>query len=419
MLIMDSATPDVRPWPLSQTEPACRLCGARLHRTLVDLGEVPLANRPIATTEADDQRHSLQVRICDNCTLVQLAGSVQPNVIATSRPYRPARSAVYLTRARLHAETVRKRLRLGADSLVIEIGSSDGTWLHPFQAAGIPILGIDPLPNTAIDIPTERAFFNTETAMEIAVRHGSADHVIAANVLPFVPDLFDFAAGVASILRPNGMLTLQVPHLLSLMQTTQFDAFRHDAYSYLSLRVLEHVSRSVGLRVFDAERLPDHGGSLRVHACHVDGPHAARAGLKGVRQAESFGELDRRDLYSGFGDRVANAQSEIREFLSNRRTAGRRVAAYGAATRGRALLNSCGITTGEIACVADPDPARHGRLLPGSGIPIVSPEDLMTDRPDDIIILPWPHATEIALELTPLRQLGTQLWIPIPRITRV
>jgi hypothetical protein len=314
---------------------------------------------------------------------------------------------------------MRKRLRLGAESLVIEIGARDGTVLHPFQAAGVPILGIGPEPNAATDVPTQIALFNTETAMEVAVRHGCADLVFANNVLPFVPDLFDFAAGVASILRPNGILSVQVPHLLSLVQTTQFDAFRHDAYSYLSLRVLEHVSRAVGLRVFDAERLPDHGGTLRVLACHVDGPHAARPGLKSVRQAEGFAELDRRDIYSGFSTRSAVAQSEFRDFLRNRRAAGRRVAAYGTAARGSMLLNCCGITTEEITCAADPDPTQQGRLLPGSRIPIVPLETLMNDPPDDLVILPWPDAAEIVPELTPLRQLGTQIWTPIPRIVRV
>ncbi|WP_158928082.1 class I SAM-dependent methyltransferase [Acidisphaera sp. S103] len=414
---MDTAAQALRSWPQTATEPACRLCGARLHRTLIDLGDLPLANRTEAADTANHPSYRLHIRMCDDCTLVQTADV--PVAAAPPEPHRPARSTIYLNRARHDAETMRKRLRLDAESLVIEIGASDGTVLHPFQAAGIPILGIGPVPNAATDIPTRIAFFDTETAMEVAVRHGCADLVYANNVLPFVPDLFDFAAGVASILRPNGIFSVQVPHLLSLLQATQFDAFRHDAYSYLSLRVLEHVSRSVGLRVFDAERLPDHGGTLRVHACHVDGPHAARPSLKSVRQAEGFAELDRRDIYSGFSARFAAAQSEFRDFLQIRCAAGRRVAVYGTATRGNMLLNCCGITTREIACAADPDPAVHGRLLPGSQVPIVPLQTLMTAPPDDLIILPWPDAAEIVPELTPLRQLGTHLWIPIPRIVRV
>lgn len=307
---------------------------------------------------------------------------------------------------------------------MIEIASNDGASLRSFQDAGTQVLRIEPEPVTAAaatqaGIPSAIAQFNTETAMEIAVRHGCADLVIANDVLPHSPDLFDFAAGLASILRPNGVLTLQVPHLLSLVQKMQFDAFRHDFYTYLSLHVLEHVFRSVGLRVFDAERLPDHGGSLRILACHVVGPHATRPGLKSVRLAESFGECERQDFYAGFSDRAATARDEIRDFLQNRRAAGRRVAAYGVSTRGSTLLNCCSITTDEIACIADPDPAKHGRMTPGSHIPIVPPQVLTADPPDDILILPWPSAAEIAQKLLPLRQFGSQLWTALPRIARL
>ncbi|MGD0102662.1 MAG: class I SAM-dependent methyltransferase [Rhodopila sp.] len=421
----DTGPNAVRPWTPALNDPSCRLCGARLHRTLIDLGHVPLANRTIAADAPDDPPYRLHARICDNCTLVQVADVAPPETVSAPRPHLSPRSAACLNQTRRHGDILRKRLRLNADSLVIEIGCNDGTLLHHFQAAGIPVLGIEPASaagvrsDNRIGIPTEIGLFNTGTAMEIAVRHGCADLVVANDVLPHAPDLFDFAAGLASILRPNGILALQVPHLLSLVQKMQFDAFRHDSYTYLSLRVLEHVLRSVGLRVFDAECLPDHGGSLRVHACHVVGPYAARPGLKAVRLTEGFGELERQDFYAGFSDRVATARDEIREFLRTRRTAGRRVAAYGAATRGSTLLHCCGITTEEIDYVADPDPDKHGRLLPGSRIPIVPVETLMATRPDDVVILPWPHAAEIAIKLLPLRQRGTQLWTPVPRVSRV
>jgi hypothetical protein len=421
MLTADTGPPTVRPWTPALTDPACRLCGARLHRTLVDLGDMPLANRTVAADDPDDHPYRLHARICDDCGLVQLTDVAAPETIATPKPHLPTRSAIALNQAKRQAEIMRKRLRLSAASLVIKIGANDGSLLRHFQTAGIPVLGIQPAStaDAADGIPTAIGLFNTETAMEVAVRHGCADLVIADHVLPHVPDLFDFAAGLTSILRPNGVLTLQVPHLMSLVQRMQFDAFRHDSYTYLSLKVLEHVMRSVGLRVFDAERVPDHGGSLRIQACHAVAPHAARPGLKNVRQAEDFGQLERRDLYTGFADRVAAARDEIRDFLQTRRAAGRRVAAYGAATRGSTLLNCCGITTAEIIYVADPDPAKHGRRLPGSRIPIEPLETLMADPPDDVLILPWPHATEIALKLLQLRQHGTQLWTPIPRIMRV
>jgi 2-polyprenyl-3-methyl-5-hydroxy-6-metoxy-1,4-benzoquinol methylase len=423
MLSTDNGLPSARLWTPTLTEPACRLCGARLNRTLIDFGHLPLGNRTIAADAPNDQSYRLHARICDNCTLVQVADVGAPETIAAPRLYLSTRFATSLNKAKRNAEAMRKRHRLGAESLVIEVGSYDGTRLRHFQAAGIQVLGIESSPTavsaaTEIGIPTVVGLFNTETAMEIAVRHGCADLVLANDVLPHAPDLFDFAAGLASILRPNGVLIVQVPHLLSLVQKMQFDAFRHDSYTYLSLRVLEHVLRSVGLRVFDAEQVPDHGGSLRAHACHVIAPHAARPGLKSVRLAEGFGEREQPDFYAGFSDRVAEARAEIQKFLRTRRVAGRRVAAYGVATRGNTLLNWCGITTDEIACVADPDPAKHGRLLPGSRIPIVPVEVLMDDPPDDVVILPWPNAAEAALELLPLRRRGTQLWTPVPRIAR-
>ena len=394
-----------RPWTPAATEPSCRLCGARLHRTLIDLGPLPLANRTLAAGATDATPYRLHARMCDTCTLVQV-DDVAP-AAAVAAPVSAARSAASRTRASRYAETMRKRLRLTGDSLVIEVGSSDSALSRHFQTAAIPVLEIEPAPA-----------FNTETAMQVAVRLGRADFVVANDVLQHAPDLFDFAAGLASLLRPNGVLGLQVPHLLSLVQKLQFDAFRHDAYTYMSLRVLEHVLRAVGLRVFDAEAVPDHGGSIRVHACHAVGPYVARPGLKAMRLTERFAELDRRDFYTGFGERAALAQKDVRDFLRTRRAAGRRVAAYGAGTRGTTLLNGCGITADDIACVADPDPARQGRLMPGCRVPIVTPEALRADPPDDIVILPWPNVAEIAMELTPLRHRGTQLWTAVPGIAR-
>jgi len=424
MLSAHTGPPGVRVWTPALAEPACRLCGARLHQTLIDLGYVPLANRTLAPEDTGDPFHRLHARICDNCSLVQVGDAAAPDAIATPWPGLSARSPAALAQARRFAEMMRRRFRLTHESQVIEIGSDDGALLRSFQSAGIQVLGIEPrqaAANAAIEagIPTAISLFNTGTAMDIAVRTGCADLVIANNVLPHAPDLFDFAAGLASILRPNGVLSLQVPHLLALVQKTQFDAFRHDVYTYLSLRVIEHVLRSVGLRAFDAERLPDHGGSVRVLACHVVGPHATRPGLKAVRVAETFGERERRDFYTGFSDRAAAIRGEIRAFLQTRRAGGRRVAAYGVATRGTMLLNCCGITTDEIACVADPDPAKFGRVLPASRIPVVPPDALAGDPPDDLLILPWPQAAEIALRLAPLRQRGTQLWTALPRIVRV
>lgn len=418
-----------RPFPGSAKAPAsvgppCRLCGARLHRSLIDLGCLPLSNRTVAAGAKHDAVYPLQARICEDCKLVQIEDVLPADAVAAPEPYLSSRSPMRVEQARRYAETMRKRLRLNADSRVIEIGSNDGYLLRHFQAAGIPVLGVEPAVTAAniansLGIPTEIASFNTGTAMEIAVRHGRADLVIANNVLPHVPDLFDFAAGFAGILRPNGVMTLQVPHLLALVQGLQFDAFRHDAYVYLSLQVVERVLRSVGLRVFDAERVPGNGGTLRVQACHAVARHSPRPGLKIVRLAEAGAETDRADLYTGFQERAAMVRSEIRAFLRTRKDAGRRVAAYGAAARGSTMLNACGISSNEIECVADPDPAKHGRCLPGSRIPIVPLDTLLGNPPHDIMILPWTHMADVVAPLQPLRHRGTHMWAPVPRISRV
>ncbi|HBK04562.1 MAG TPA: SAM-dependent methyltransferase [Acetobacteraceae bacterium] len=423
MLTAHTEPPALWPRPPGAAEPACRLCGARLHRSLLDLGNLALSNRTVALGE-DSPTYPLHARMCDDCLLVQVSDIATASDVGPPEPYLSSRSATCVARAGQFATAMMKRLRLGPGSLVIEAGSNDGYLLRHFRDAGIPVLGIELAATagsiaTQNGIATEIAAFTTEIAMEIAVRHGRADLVVANYVLDHAPDLFDFAAGFAGILRPLGVVTIQVPHLLALVQRTQFDAFRHDTYAYLSLPVLERVLRSVGLRVFDAERLPDRGGSLRVHACHAEAPHAARPGLKSARLAETFAELERSDLYTGFKDRVAEARDEVRTFLQIRRGAGRRIAAFGAAARGSTMLNACGIGTDLVDCVADPDPAKHGRFLPGSHIPIVPVEALLDQPPNDILILPWTHAAEVASPLQPLRPRGVQLWAMLPRVGRV
>jgi hypothetical protein len=395
MLTMLAPIPTLR----AAAGPDCRLCGAPLQRSLLDLGEQPSVDWTGAAGE-DEDLHKLHIRLCDHCGLVQ----------TTDRPARAAADhavAEIAANPGRYAETLRDRLHLGADSLVIDLSRSESPLLSRFRAAGIPGLAIDP------------AAFSTELAMTVAVERGCADVLLAHGVLPRVPDLFDFAAGLASLLRPNGVLSLQFPDLLAVLQGVQFDAFRHDSFTFLSLPVTERLLRSVGLRVFDAERLPEDGGCLRLQACHIHSRHAARHGLKAVRLAEAEAAAQRPALHEAFAGRVASARAGMLGFLRARREAHRRVAACGATPRGTALLNNCGITAAEIACVADTDANLHGRWLAGCRIPVVPMEALAREAPDDIIILPWAAAARIALRLQPLRQAGTQLWRLLPRIERV
>ncbi|PPQ29079.1 hypothetical protein CCS01_22880 [Rhodopila globiformis] len=382
---------------------SCRLCGAGLRRLLLDLGEQPLATALVATGQAE-RLYPLRVWQCDACDLVQVADALPPHA-AAPRPAAPACPEAAAARATRHVATLQQRFHLDARSLVIDTAAHDATLLQAFEAAGIPVFGL----------PADTAF-NTETAMDIAVRYGCADVIVAHDLLPHAADLFDCAAGLACILRPNGVLCLQFPHLLSLLQRVQFDAFRHDTFAYLSLPAAERLLRSVGLRVFDAERVPDDGGSLRLYACHAHAPRPARPGVRAVRTAEAAAQEGQPD---SFRDRVALACDDIRGFLRIRQEAGRRVAAYGATARGIALLNGCGVTAQDIAYVADNEPLWHGRRLPGSHIPVAPVEALMRDPPDDVIILPWPGASEITARLQALRRAGTLFWTVLPRIGRV
>ncbi|WP_428485167.1 class I SAM-dependent methyltransferase [Rhodopila sp.] len=405
---------------LKQHDPGCRLCGADLRHLLVDLGCTPLANQTVATGQPA-LSFPLRVLVCDSCLLVQ---SQDTAPIDLGTDHAASRFGPSPDHERRFASAICQRLGLATGSFVIEVASNNGSLLRHFRDVGVSVLGIEPAVNAAhaaqaLGVTTEIGSFNAETAMQIAVRHGRANLVVVRDVLPQVPDLFDFAAGFAGILRPKGAAVFEFPHLLTMVQKVQFDAFRHDRYSYLSLLVLERVLRSVGLRAFDAERLPDRGGSLRVYACHSRGPFAARPALKAVRQAEASAGLDRPDGYAGFAARIDAARQDVLAFVRIRCAAGRKVAAYGATARGNTLLNTCGITAQDILSVADPNPATHGRYLPGSHIPIVSPGALIEDRPDDVIILPWPDAPEIAASLLPLRQKGTQFWTATPAIRRV
>jgi hypothetical protein len=229
-----------------------------------------------------------------------------------------------------------------------------------------------------------------------------------------VPDLPGFVGGFAAMLRPEGVATFEFPHLLQLLNLVQFDTIYHEHFSYLSLLVVEHVLRDAGLRVFDVECLPTHGGSLRVFACHEDASHAPRPGVNAVRAQEAAAGLQRPETYDDFAPKVARIQHGFRDFVATEHASGRRLAAYGAAAKGNTFLNCCGITASDVICVADRNPGKQGKLLPGSHIPVVSPEALAASQPDDVVILPWNLAEEVAAELAPLRAAGTRLWVAMP-----
>ncbi|HTB45089.1 MAG TPA: class I SAM-dependent methyltransferase [Acetobacteraceae bacterium] len=401
----------------------CRLCGAALQRSLIDLGSTPLANCYVTPEEAvrgADRPYPLQVLVCDRCLLVQVGETVPPEAIfAADYAYFSSFSVSWVAHAQRYATAMAARFGLGPGSLVAEVASNDGYLLQHFRAMGIPVLGIEPAAGVAaaarrIGVRTEQMFFGADTAAGLASRYGRADLITANNVLAHVPDLPGFAAGFTAMLHPEGVATFEFPHLLSLLDRVQFDTIYHEHFSYLSLLVVDHVLRDAGLRVFDVECLPTHGGSLRVFACHAAAGHAARPGVAAVRAQEAVAGLHRPETYDSFGPKVARIQHGFRDFVASRHARGRSLAAYGAAAKGNTFLNSCGITSGDVICVADRNPEKQGKLLPGSHIPVVSPEALAAARPDDVVILPWNLADEVAAELAPLRAEGTRLWVAVP-----
>lgn len=409
------------------TDPLCRLCGAPLRHSLVDLGCTPLANSFITAEQAargEDRAYPLHARVCERCLLVQVEQAVPAEAIFSDYAYFSSFSSSWVAHAERYAAQTTRRFRLGRDALVVEIASNDGYLLKHFRAAGIKVLGVEPAANVAavargIGIPTEVAFFGAGTARNLATRHGKADLIAANNVIAHVPDLLDFAGGFPLLLKPEGVATFEFPHLLNLLEQVQFDTIYHEHFAYLSLMVVERLLLSVGLRVFDVEQLPTHGGSLRVFACHLRAQQAQMPSVRRIRMLELEAGLDRVERYQGFAQRVASIVEGLRSFVANERSEGRRLAAYGAAAKGNTLLNCAGLSDADLICIADRNPAKQGKLLPGSHVPVVSPEALARAAPDDVVILPWNIAPEIAGELRALCAAGTRLWTVSPHVQQL
>lgn len=403
--------------------PSCRFCDAALDRVFVDLGETPLANRFVAPEDAaaPEPRYPLCVYVCDGCLLVQLGATVPPEVLFSEYAYFSSYSRSWLEHCERFAEMARKRYPLGPDSKVVEVASNDGHLLRFFTAAGVPVLGIEPAANVAEvarknGIPTEVAFFGRATAERLVAAGHAADLVVANNVLAHVPELNDFVAGLAVLVKPDGAVTVEFPHLLRLIEGVQFDTIYHEHVSYLSLGVVERVFAAQGLTVIDVEELPTHGGSLRVHARRTG---AAGHTSTPVHAAEAAAGLDSPQGYAGFAAWVAHARASLCAFLTQARQERKAVAAYGAAAKGNTLLNVCGVGCESIAYVVDRSPHKQGMLLPGSRIPVHPPERIDETRPDFVLILPWNLRDEIVRDMAHIAEWGGRFVIPIPECTVV
>lgn len=408
---------------------SCRACGGTLSVILADLGVQPPSNAFLDSLDEarEERRYPLRARVCGSCRLVQLDEDVAPAELFRNYVYFSSYSDEWLAHARAYCAMARERFALGAASRVVELASNDGYLLKNFLEMGIPVLGIDPSDTVAraaerIGVPTRVRFFGAALARELVAEGIRADLVIANNVLAHVPDLNDFLEGIAFLLAPGGSATLEFPHLARLIAGVEFDTIYHEHYSYFSLIALERALAARGLRAYDVEELSTHGGSLRLYVARADSaalPRLAKTPrLEALRAAERAAGLDDLDTYRRFAAQVASCREALRAFLAAARRERRSVLAYGAAAKGNTLLNFCGLTAQDIPLVADRNPHKQGKLLPGSHIPVVAPAALIERRPDYVLILPWNLEHEIRTQLADVHARGGRFVLPVP-VTRV
>jgi SAM-dependent methyltransferase len=406
------------------TPAACRFCAAPLRHTVVDLGVSPLCESFVAPERAEEMEpfYPLHAYVCERCWLVQVREYVRPEAIFTEYAYFSSYSDSWVAHAAAYVDAVTPRLGLGPGSLVVEVGSNDGYLLQHFRARGVPVLGVEPARNVAaaaeaLGVPTRVEMFGLEAAQALAAEGRRADLVVGNNVLAQVHDLNGFVAGLACLVRPTGVVTLEFPHLLRLVAENQFDTIYHEHFSYFSLAAARRVLEAHGLDVFDVDELPTHGGSLRVWAQPAAAARPATGRVADVLAREAAAGLERLDGYAAFRGRVEECKRALLAFLIDARRAGKRLAGYGAPGKGNTLLNYCGIRTDFLEYTVDRNPYKHGKLLPGSRIPIFPPERIAATRPDYVLILPWNLREEIMAQMAGIRAWGGRFVVPIPEVT--
>jgi hypothetical protein len=399
------------------------MCGAKLTHTFVDLGMSPLCESYILAERLDEPEtfYPLHVRQCSSCLLVQLPAYVPGEEIFSEYAYFSSYSDSWVAHAKRYALDMVGRLGLTADSLVTEVASNDGYLLQHFLLEGIPVLGVDPAANVAQaarsrGIPTVVEFLGRETGPAIAQQYGCADLVVANNVFAHVPDIRGFACGLRALVKRTGLVTLEFPHLLRLIERRQFDTIYHEHYSYLSMLTSSRALSTAGLRVVDVDELATHGGSLRVYARPEESAGEPTVRVKEVLDKEASAGLDAVDGHAGFAREVLRIKSDLVTFLINVAAEGRSVAGYGAPGKGNTLLNHCGIRTDLLSYTVDRSPLKQGKFLPGTHIPIYGPERLAETQPDYILVLPWNLRDEISRQLDYVRSWGGRLVFPIPAL---
>jgi SAM-dependent methyltransferase len=401
----------------------CRFCGTTVRHVFVDLGMAPLGESFLTATQLHQREpfYPLRVHVCEQCFLVQLAEYVSPAEIFSEYAYFSSYSRSWVEQARAYAEQMRRRLPLTDRSFVIEIASNDGYLLQHFVRAGIPVLGIEPAANVAATarkrhVPTRSAFFGVEVAEELALAGECADLLIGNNVLARVPDLNEFVKSLKIALKPDGIITMEFPHLMRLMEGIQFDTIYHEHLSYFSLLTVERLFEAHGLAIDDVEELPTHGGSLRIYARHSEAGTEAGEAVRQLRRREEHAGLNRVQSYGHFASRVSETKRRLLEFLIDVKRQGKSIVGYGAPGNGNTLLNYCGIRSDFIDYTVDRNPYKHYKFLPGTHIPVFPPERIQATRPDYVLILPWNLEEEIVEQMRYIRAWGGRCVIPIPEV---
>ena len=409
---------------LQSTCAQCRFCNTPLHFTFVDLGMSPLCQTVIREEQRNQMEpfYPLHTYVCDECYLVQLEEYVKPADIFTEYAYFSAYSDSWLAHASNYVDMISERLGLDQKSSVVELASNDGYLLQYFVKKGIPALGIEPAANVAKaaeerGVKTIVEFFGAELANRLVSEGKSANLILGNNVLAQVPDINSFVEGIKILLVPGGVVTIEFPHLLRLMNENQFDTIYHEHFSYFSFATTSRIFAAHGMTLFDVDELPTHGGSLRIYGCHDDDetkPMTARA--QELLETEAAAGLGGLGAYRQFREQVEATKRDLLEFLIEKRREGKSIVGYGAPGKGNTLLNYCGIRTDFLEYTVDRNPYKQGTYLPGTHIPVHKPEMIAETKPDYILILPWNLKEEIAAQLAYTADWGCKIVVPIPRV---
>ena len=407
-----------------QVSSTCRFCGEPLTQTFVDLGMSPLCESYVSADHLNmmEPYYPLHVYVCGNCFLVQLEEFVSPEDIFTEYAYFSSYSDNWLKHAENYVTMAIERFELNQGSQVVEVASNDGYLLQYFVSRGIPVLGIEPARNVAEvaiqkGITTVMEFFGEKTAERFRAEGKSADLLLGNNVLAQVPDINDFVKGMKILLKPKGVITMEFPHLVRLMEENQFDTIYHEHFSYFSFITAEKVFAAHGLTMFDVEELPTHGGSLRIYARHCDdSTKEISLRVKELKSREEAAGITHLETYTDFAEKVKETKRKLLDFLIAIKRQGKRIAGYGAPGKGNTLLNYCGIRTDFLDYTVDRNPYKQGKFLPGTHIPIYSPDKIIDTKPDYLFILPWNFKDEIMVQMSFIRDWGGRFVVPIPEV---